>query len=540
MVPNEQLALPDSLSSPPSERDDTLSFPPPSERHDTLSFPPSGLVASAPMTELSKAAVIGVSAPPAHEALAGEVVADRYVLETCIGHGSMGVVWRARDRQNDVPVAIKLVTPRVGLAAAAATRLCEEANLLMRVKSPHVARMIGTGQTPSGSSYLVTELLEGVTLQQLLELSIEITPREAISWMCQATQGLVDMHDLGLVHNDVKPSNLLLTRDDVRGGTLKLLDFGAARALSDPTPMSQTEEVLGNPWYMAPERITADIGADHRADIWSVGVILYELLTRRRPFEGQTVQQVCTQVLLRIPLPLREFNSAPSPALEQVVNRCLRRQPEDRYPTARLLLLDLQKELDALHPKQSSRSSAISDLDAGTVPARPDRADDGTDPTPRTRTVIAYAIATTLLIIVGGVLVRQLRQPATTPSPVHELTAVEPPAADPGPQPQSSPGQNLQLKSPTQVQQQALPSATPQPLRWPRKRSARRVRTPAPPAGEPGIPVGEIYVNQQGDIVDDQGHPINGTTALPSAVASAGANGWTDEPAPPPVPSEPQ
>lgn len=344
--------MPHAKPSPSNERSDTLRFPP-LARPGSLSgeevegvealytaatMPPPG---SGPEGATGPADPDGAAQPST-----GTVIEDRYVLETPLAQGGNGVVWRARDRHLDQPVAVKLVAPRWADEDGVSQRLLEEATLLMRVDSPHVVHIIGAGLLASGAPYLVTELCEGVTLHDVLESHAVVDVREAVGWMRQAADGLADVHEAGIVHNDLKPTNLFLVESEPMKATLKLLDFGVAGArLGSITDGKAGAEVAGSPWYMAPERIAGSEAADHRADLWSLGVVLYELVTGRRPFDGDTVEDVCGRVMAGDPAPLSSLRPAASPAISDVVSRCLQLRREDRPQSAR----ELSEELGRIH-----------------------------------------------------------------------------------------------------------------------------------------------------------------------------------------------
>ncbi|MGE5786156.1 MAG: serine/threonine protein kinase [Myxococcales bacterium] len=371
---------PEPKRSSASQRGDTLSFPPSFQRGDTLHFPSSPEIGAslAPTSgirasnhDLEEGRLSGVlSTNPIPVGIAnserarfgesertiGDVIADRYVLESEIAHGGMGVVWRAYDRERGQHVAVKLVAPHRLVHGDAAARLCAEATLLMLIDSPHVAKILDAGTTLEGEPYLVIELLQGVTLQQLIAVSSSVPVSEAVGWICQAASGLADVHQVGLVHDDVKPSNLFLAEVTGEQASIKLLDFGVARILSDPQAVTARGEIFGNPCYMAPERIAGSWYADHRADIWSLGVVLYELTTGQRPFDGDTLDDICAAVAAASPRPIRELRPEVNPELEQAVLRCLQPRPEDRYPNARLLLIDLKR---SVAPLPSTVSAAI-------------------------------------------------------------------------------------------------------------------------------------------------------------------------------------
>ena len=561
MLSGNQSPVFEPHTSPSSERADTLSFPPVSERIDTLQFPPLSEQTIETTGNGATAEVLAGALPgePQHtslrgalgsEASVGNVIVERYVLQSLIAQGSMGVVWRAYDRRLEGPVAIKLVSPQLTLASAAARRLREEAALLARVDSFHVARMIDAGDTESGTPYLVTELLEGVTLQQLLELGIDLPLREAIDWMCQAAQGLADIHDVGLVHNDLKPSNVFLTRGDTVETTVKLLDFGVARAHSEPTPMSIGEELLGNPWYMAPERIAAAADADHRADIWSVGVMLYELVAGRRPFEGHTVQQVCAAVMATAPLPLRSLRPDVNAELERVVSRCLQPRPENRFSSARSLSQELQRLSSSRVTSHNGETvSSIAVIESWYDEPKPrDLKRSQVAVVRRWRWTAAIAllwapllVAVTLSIVAMTRYNRvQARLPADDgDSPAAKNRRNEPePATSTLPGTTSAPRADTLTTTPGPNNAATSLAATPSALQLsiPHERIKGHAHRPArakaniPSANESGLPVDEIYVDNQGKLVDSLGNPIGAASSSPSPITPPESNAETQEP----------
>lgn len=527
--------------SPSSDRVDTLIFPPVSERTDTLPLPPlSEQTTEARSNGTSEEVRSGVlpwkergisSNATDRDACVGDVIAERYLLQAHLAQGSMGIVWRAYDRRLEVPVAIKLISSQLALATEAARRLREEATLLARVDSLHVARIIDAGDTENGAPYLVTELLEGITLQQLLELGIDLPIHQALGWISQAAQGLADIHDVGLVHNDLKPSNVFLTRDGTVETTVKLLDLGVARAGSASTPLSMGDELLGNPWYMAPERIAAAADADHRGDIWSLGVILYELVTGRRPFEGHTVQQVCAAVMAATPPPVLSLRPNATVALERVVSRCLQPRPENRYFSAR----SLSEELRRLHSARASHDmvpvKSLPVLGSSPIERKPgDLRRSKVAVVHRWRWTAAFALlwAPLLVAVALGIVAMKRYHPAQAqlpagPSPTEksiETSQDEPTSTMVTQQGAMSAREMDNTTTPAPVL-----AATPSTLRQSisnerltgRTYRSARAKTTAPNAIGSGIPVDDIYVDRRGRLVDALGNPIDTPPPLPSS-----------------------
>jgi serine/threonine-protein kinase len=231
-----------------------------------------------------------------------------YEIESAIGAGAMGEVYRARDTRLDRIVAIKQLTP------AHRERIEREARAIAALNHPHICQVYDVGP-----DYLVLEYIEGEPVRGPLP------PDEAVRVAAQIADALQAAHERGVLHRDLKPANIMVTP----GGTAKLLDFGLAKRLEGPADVTQTQPgtLLGTPAYMSPEQIEGQ-PLDARSDVFSFGAVLYEILSGRRPFAGQTTSQVITAILRDEPPPL----VAP-PALERVVRRCLAKPPDARYQT---------------------------------------------------------------------------------------------------------------------------------------------------------------------------------------------------------------
>lgn len=409
----------DTLSFPPFERSETLRFPPSGRRTDDGTMESTGEFSGPGQLDSSPASGRDL---PERDPRKGDVIAESYLLEELIAAGSMGVVWRAYNQRDATTVAIKLVSPRLNLANEATERLRVEAQTLRRIDSPRVARIIDAGQAEGGLPYLVMELLRGETLQSILEKGTGVAIRDALDWVIQAAEGLADVHELGLVHDDLKPSNLFLVEAHGGAPSVKLLDFGVAHALN--SPHGRRDAVLGNPWYLAPERLLANQPPDHRSDLWSLGVILYELVAGRRPFDGQSIDAVCTAVAAATPVPLRALRPEASIELERIVGRCLQPRPEDRYGDARRLIRELRVAQEALAlgdltPTVIDGSYEPTTLEpqVGSLPEqtsaratlwRPARSARSTAPIRRWPAMLAYSVAGTFVALIGvGVVIRE-------------------------------------------------------------------------------------------------------------------------------------
>lgn len=260
----------------------------------------------------------------------------RYRVERLLGRGAMGLVCRAHDPEIDRPVAIKLILADL-LAGEDRdeylARFRREAQAAGRCMHPNIVAVHDVA-VHEGNPFLVLEYVEGSSLREALDRGRWFAPAEAAMLMAQALDALACAHGLGIIHQDIKPANILLRRDDgpVPQETVKVADFGIARLRSDAAAEDGT--VLGTPSYMSPEQCRGR-PLDHRTDLFSTGAVLYELLSGRRAFPGRTYTEVA-QRLIEADLPRLRDAAAPgvSSALCAAVDRALMRDPPDRFPTA--------------------------------------------------------------------------------------------------------------------------------------------------------------------------------------------------------------
>lgn len=276
--------------------------------------------------ETSKAAKIAGVHP-------GDVVGERYRIETILGAGAMGVVVAARHIELDDPVAIKFLSQDLLDNSNALGRFQREARAAARIKHEHVIRVYDVGKLPSGVPYLVMERLDGSDLATLLHDEGPLPLGESLRCVREACAGIAEAHRLGIVHRDIKPSNLFCVRRPNARPSVKVLDFGISK-LTEPAPggsMTGTSHMLGSPSYMSPEQMRAPNRVDHRTDIWSLGVVLYELATGTLPFGGSSYPELCLSVTSDNPEPPRARCPDLPVELEAIVLKCLRKNRDDRY-----------------------------------------------------------------------------------------------------------------------------------------------------------------------------------------------------------------
>jgi serine/threonine-protein kinase len=267
----------------------------------------------------------------------GAVLAGRYRVERVIGVGGMGVVAAATHLQLDQPVAIKFLQPDALSSPDVVARFMREARAAVRIKSEHVARVLDVGALESGAPYMVMERLEGSDLAALLRAKGRLSIDIAIDYTLQALEAIAEAHSLGIVHRDLKPANLFLVSGR-RSEKIKVLDFGISKTISSSgsagSGMTQTSAVFGTPAYMSPEQLNSARDVDARGDVWSIGVILYELLAGETPFRADTIPQLCVAIMNH-PMPaLRVIRNDVPAALEAVIQRCLKKDRTERFSSA--------------------------------------------------------------------------------------------------------------------------------------------------------------------------------------------------------------
>jgi len=265
---------------------------------------------------------------------AGSVVAGRYEIEAELGTGGMGVVYRARDLAKGDLVAIKVMDPKKDRSPATLDqRFAREIAAVQQLESPHAVRLRDAGTLGTGSHFMVMEHLEGADLLRILERMGRLPVQRAVRLIIQACAALCEAHALGIVHRDLKPANLFVTVQADGSECLKVLDFGISK-LPESTmaqlALTVSGAVLGSPVYMAPEQMISSSDVDTRADIWALGVVLYQALSGGFPYEAEAMPQLCARVLNEDPRPLSSLMAVPC-GLEAAVMRCLARDPAERF-----------------------------------------------------------------------------------------------------------------------------------------------------------------------------------------------------------------
>ena len=291
--------------------------------------------------------------------LIGHTLDEKYRLEERLGVGGMGTVYRAVHLLIDRPVAIKVLNQRFVEDEAARTRFRREARAAGRLQHTNAVTVTDFGQSSDGYVYIVMELLEGRTLRDIVAKEAPLDPARAVSLMLQISDAVAAAHQAGIIHRDLKPANVFIVQRADVPSVVKVLDFGiaklAAEMLDDDEPMTLTQfgAMIGTPRYMSPEQCD---GAEltPAADVYSLGIILYEMLTGTVPFSGSTPLAIALKQSTEIPRPPREFVSTIPEALEKLVLHALEKNPEDRPADAAQFRAELLSTAERLGLEHSA------------------------------------------------------------------------------------------------------------------------------------------------------------------------------------------
>jgi serine/threonine protein kinase len=278
----------------------------------------------------------------------GKTISHYKILEK-LGEGGMGVVYKAEDTKLRRTVALKFLAPEVSRDPEAKKRFLHEAQAASSLEHPNICSIYEIDETPDGQLFIVMPCYEAESLQARVERG-PIKYEEAVSVAIQVASGLSKAHKTGVIHRDVKPANILVTRD----GLAKIVDFGIAK-LSGCTKLTRTGATLGTMAYMSPEQLKGE-DVDHRSDIWALGVVLYEMVTGETPFGGDYEQAVAYSIMNEKPRSVTDLQTGVPMELGQVVNVALAKIPSERYESAGAFLADLESLREDLKPRVSEES----------------------------------------------------------------------------------------------------------------------------------------------------------------------------------------
>lgn len=287
----------------------------------------------------------------------GDLVAGKYRVERVLGRGGMGVVVAARHAALRQRVAIKFLLPEATKLDGASERFLREAQAAAAIQNEHVAKVIDIGTLESGSPYMVMEYLTGTDLSDVLRSRGRLPVDDAVDYILQACEAIAEAHALGIVHRDLKPGNLFLSSRQDGSPLVKVLDFGLSKVISSSeglveASLTATQMVVGSPFYMSPEQMRSLKHVDARTDVWSLGVILYQFLAGRRPFEADSLPAVFAKIAADSPTPLRELRPEVPVELETVILRCLEKNLDQRVKST----TELAHLLAPFGPERSRQS----------------------------------------------------------------------------------------------------------------------------------------------------------------------------------------
>jgi serine/threonine protein kinase len=293
----------------------------------------------------------------------GEVVAGKFVVESVIGVGGMGVVVLATHSQLEERVALKFLRRDVVTRPDVVQRFSQEARAAAKLKSEHVARVIDVG-THNGLPFMVMEYLEGIDVRGYIDRGGPVDLTDACEFLIQACEGLGEAHARGIVHRDIKPENLFVT-DRAGERTIKLLDFGISKmALTGRSTNidthGPTQGLMGSPFYMSPEQLRSTKDVDRRADIWSLGAVFFEMLTGETAFsDTEEFTELVAEILEKPHRRASQLRKGLPPKLEQIIDRCLAKNREERYQSTGELALDLAPFVRSRARATASKAVAI-------------------------------------------------------------------------------------------------------------------------------------------------------------------------------------
>jgi len=273
--------------------------------------------------------------PPKEELTTGSTFAGRYQIVEKLGKGGMGKVYRVVDKKLDEEVALKLIEPEIAFDRKTIERFSKELKFARKIIHKNVGRMYELMED-EGRYFITMEYVSGQDLKGLIRQTGQLTIGKSISIAKQVCEGLAEAHKLGVVHRDLKPHNIMIDKE----GNARIMDFGIARSL-DAEGVTDAKVIIGTPKYMSPEQVEGE-AADQRSDIYSLGIILYEMVTEKTPFDGDTALSIALKHKTQVPPEPREFNAQIPEDLSQVILKCLEKDKEKRYQRAEEVLSELQ------------------------------------------------------------------------------------------------------------------------------------------------------------------------------------------------------
>ncbi|RYZ61861.1 MAG: serine/threonine protein kinase, partial [Proteobacteria bacterium] len=341
---------------PPKKR---MAPPPPVSASSIGHHTPTGLVVPAPSQRQvpppprSTPRAAGSSTDPrTPEQVVGNLLDGRFHVEGILGEGGMGSVYAGRDTVDGRQVAIKVLRSDFLSDSEIVQRFLNEAQAAAQIGSPHICDVFGIGTAPNGAAYFVMEFLDGVSLAGLLERERVLSVRRILRLGHQIATGLAAAHAAGIVHRDLKPDNIMVVARPENPEFAKILDFGVAKIGSSHSKLTRVGSVFGTPQYMSPEQ-AAGTPVDLRADVYSLGILLYEMAAGRVPFDDENMMNVLTHQMFREPRAVRDASPQVIPAeLDALVRKCLQKDPKHRFASMHELAAEMERTATVLPADQ--------------------------------------------------------------------------------------------------------------------------------------------------------------------------------------------
>jgi serine/threonine-protein kinase len=305
----------------------------------------------------------------------GDLIQSRYRLQRLLGSGASGSVWAARNELIDRDVALKIMRPDVAEDAVALQRFFNEAKASGRVRSPSIVEILDLGQAEDGSPFLVFELLEGEGLDERLRREGTVPPEQLLEMLSGVARALELAHGQGIIHRDLKPANIFVTRGPGGSHVAKILDFGISKIFDTGHnfTLTRTGTVVGSPAYMSPEQAAGREDIDGRADIWSLGVVMYEALTGTLPHQAANYNQLMVRILTQDCDSVQTRKPDLPPSVCAIVDACLKRERDARTSNAGILASQMEgalREMRAMRFRALGRRAADHNPGPGGEPQR--------------------------------------------------------------------------------------------------------------------------------------------------------------------------
>ncbi len=329
----------------------------------------------------------------------GDTIGEKYVVERVIGQGGMGIVVLAMHEQLGQRVAIKFLLHEAYGSTDTVKRLLREARATAQLTSEHVTKVTDVGTFDDGAPYMVMEHLRGMDLAAVLGEKGPMPVEQALVYVLQACEGVAEAHALGIIHRDLKPANLFVTSRADGSPLIKVLDFGIAKAWSEGgTTLTSKATLMGSPRYMSPEQMTDARAVDARTDVWGIGAILYELVSGKPAFDGESVVAVCTRVAT-MPAPhLKDLGQRSLRVLDATIQRCLEKEPSARFQS----IAEIARALAPIAPEEAQVSVQRIERMLGVKPSKSHRTASPRASSGRARVGRALMVIGSLVILSVG------------------------------------------------------------------------------------------------------------------------------------------